>query len=134
MLPALCKYFCPVAKPMHVYASQFSTQSDQMRSSQLSCHEGHHRISLCCENQTVINLITICFSSSGKWNELHNTLILTDEVIGFFSLNLHNPPSRTLALGLTQPVTELSTRNFPGNKVRPVCNASDTAAICEPNV
>jgi hypothetical protein len=28
--------------------------------------------------------------------------------------NLLNPSSRTMALGSTQPVTEMSTRNLPG--------------------
>jgi hypothetical protein len=37
-----------------------------------------------------------------------------DEVIGFF--NLPNPSSRTMALESTQPVTEMSTRNFLGGK------------------
>jgi hypothetical protein len=36
-----------------------------------------------------------------------------DEV-DFF--NLLNPSSRTMALGSTQPVTRMSTRNFPGGK------------------
>jgi hypothetical protein len=36
-----------------------------------------------------------------------------DEV-DFF--NLHNPSSRTMALGSTQPLTEMSTRNFPEGK------------------
>jgi hypothetical protein len=36
-----------------------------------------------------------------------------DEV-DFF--NLPNPSSRTMALGSTQPLTELSTRNLPGGK------------------
>jgi hypothetical protein len=35
-------------------------------------------------------------------------------VIGFF--NFPNPSSCTKALGLTQPLTEMSTRNFPGGK------------------
>jgi hypothetical protein len=35
-----------------------------------------------------------------------------DEVIGF--LNLPNPSSRTMALGSTQPLTEMSTRNLSG--------------------
>jgi hypothetical protein len=26
--------------------------------------------------------------------------------------HLHNPPGRTMALGLTQPLTEISTRNI----------------------
>jgi hypothetical protein len=34
-----------------------------------------------------------------------------DEDIGIF--NLPNPSSRTIALGSTQPVTEISTRNVP---------------------
>jgi hypothetical protein len=36
------------------------------------------------------------------------------EVIGYF--NLPNPSSRIMALGLTQPLTEMSTRNLPGGK------------------
>jgi hypothetical protein len=35
-----------------------------------------------------------------------------DEVIGFF--NWPNPSSRTMALGSTLPLTEMSTRNLPG--------------------
>jgi hypothetical protein len=37
--------------------------------------------------------------------------IIPDEV-DFF--NLSNPPSHTIALGSTQPLTEMSTRNLPG--------------------
>jgi hypothetical protein len=36
---------------------------------------------------------------------------IVDEGIGFF--NLPNSSSRTMALGLTQPLTEISTRNLP---------------------
>jgi hypothetical protein len=54
-----------------------------------------------------------------------------DEV-DFF--NLPNPSSRTIALGLTQPLTEMSTRNFPVVKKRPVHRADNLAAIYEPNV
>jgi hypothetical protein len=35
-----------------------------------------------------------------------------NELIGLF--NLCNHSSRTMALGSTQPLTEMSTRNFPG--------------------
>jgi hypothetical protein len=42
---------------------------------------------------------------------------IPDEVIGFF--NVPNPSSRTMALGSTQPVTEMSIRNLPGSKERP---------------
>jgi hypothetical protein len=38
---------------------------------------------------------------------------VSDEV-DFF--NLPNPSNRTMALGSTQPLTEMSTRNFPGDK------------------
>jgi hypothetical protein len=34
-------------------------------------------------------------------------------------LNLPNPSSHTMALGSTQPLTEMSTRNLPGGKKRP---------------
>jgi hypothetical protein len=54
-----------------------------------------------------------------------------DEV-GFF--NLPNSSSRTMALGSTQPLTEMSTRNFPGVKKRPALRADNLAAICELNV
>jgi hypothetical protein len=37
-----------------------------------------------------------------------------DEVIGFFYLP--NPSSRTIALVLTQRLTEISSRNLPGGK------------------
>jgi hypothetical protein len=33
--------------------------------------------------------------------------------------NLPNPSIRTMALGSTQPLTEMSTRNLPGDKGRP---------------
>jgi hypothetical protein len=49
-------------------------------------------------------------------------------------LSLTNPSSRTTALGPTQPLTKLSTRNLPGGKKRPACRADKLGAICEPNV
>jgi hypothetical protein len=57
---------------------------------------------------------------------------IPDEIIGFF--NWPNLSSRTMALGSTQPVTEMSTRNFPGGKVQPVREADNLTAICEPIV
>jgi hypothetical protein len=42
---------------------------------------------------------------------------IPDEDIGFF--NWPNPSSRTMALGSTQPLIEMSTRNLPGSKGRP---------------
>jgi hypothetical protein len=37
--------------------------------------------------------------------------------------NLPNPSSLTMALGSTQPLTEMSTKNFPGGKERPARKA-----------
>jgi hypothetical protein len=44
------------------------------------------------------------------------------------------PSSRTMALGLTKPLTEMSTRNLPGGKGRPARKNEKLNAICEPNV
>jgi hypothetical protein len=47
--------------------------------------------------------------------------------------NLPNPSGRTMALGSTQPLTEMSTRNLkkiPGGKVRRARRADNLAAIC----
>jgi hypothetical protein len=54
-----------------------------------------------------------------------------DEVEFF---KLPNPSSRTMALGSTQPLTEMSTTNIPGGKTRPARRADNLAAIYEPNV
>jgi hypothetical protein len=56
---------------------------------------------------------------------------IPDEV-DFF--NLPNPCSRTITLGSTQPLTEMSTRNLPVGKKRPARRADNLAAICEPNI
>jgi hypothetical protein len=37
-----------------------------------------------------------------------------------------------MALGSTQPLTEMSARNFPGDRERPARKADDLTAICEP--
>jgi hypothetical protein len=36
-----------------------------------------------------------------------------------------------MALGSTQPLTEMSTRNFPGGKGRPALKADNLTALCE---
>jgi hypothetical protein len=46
-----------------------------------------------------------------------------DEVDFFF--NLPNPFSRTMALGSSQPLTEMSSRNLPGSKGRPARKADN---------
>jgi hypothetical protein len=56
-----------------------------------------------------------------------------DEITWFF--NWPNPSSRTTALGLTQPLTEMSTRNHPlGGKGRPARKTDNLTATCEPIV
>jgi hypothetical protein len=37
-----------------------------------------------------------------------------------------------MALGLTQPLTKISTRSLPGGKGRPARKADNLNAICEP--
>jgi hypothetical protein len=39
-----------------------------------------------------------------------------------------------MALGSTQPLTEMSTRNLPGSKEQPARKADNLTAIYEPNV
>jgi hypothetical protein len=53
---------------------------------------------------------------------------IPDEVIG------SHPSSRTMALGSTQPLTEMSTRRFPEGKGRSASKADNLTAICEPIV
>jgi hypothetical protein len=57
---------------------------------------------------------------------------IPDKVTGFF--NWPNPSSRTMALGSTQPLTEMSTRNLPGCKGQPAHKADNLTTICEPIV
>jgi hypothetical protein len=49
--------------------------------------------------------------------------------VDFF--NLPNPSSRTMTLGSTQPVTEMSTGNFPAGKKWPARRTDNLTAICE---
>jgi hypothetical protein len=39
-----------------------------------------------------------------------------------------------MAVGSTQPLTEISTRKIPGGKARPALKADNLTAICEPIV
>jgi hypothetical protein len=53
------------------------------------------------------------------------------------SLDFFNGPnssSRTMALGSTQPLTEMSAGNLPGGKEWPACKADNLTTICEPVV
>jgi hypothetical protein len=57
---------------------------------------------------------------------------IPDEGIGFFIWP--NPSCRAMALGSTQPLTEMSTRNLPEVKVRTELKADSFTSICESNV
>jgi hypothetical protein len=57
---------------------------------------------------------------------------IPDEVVEFFSCP--SSSSRTVALGLTQPLTEMSAGNIPGGRGRPALKADNLIAICEPIV
>jgi hypothetical protein len=54
---------------------------------------------------------------------------IPDDFIAFF--NLSNPFSSAVALGSTQPLTEMSTGNLPRDKGRPARKADILTAICE---
>jgi hypothetical protein len=51
-----------------------------------------------------------------------------------FFFNLSNPSRHNIDLGLTFPLAEISTRNLPRSKARPVLKADDFTTICEPIV
>ena len=54
---------------------------------------------------------------------------IPDGVIGIFYR--HNPSGRTMALGLTQPLTEMSARNISWRQRRPVRKADNlTSFMC----
>jgi hypothetical protein len=60
------------------------------------------------------------------------SLVRVSDKVNFF--NSPNPSSRPMAPRSTQPLIEMSTRNFPGGKEGPARRADNLAAICEPNV
>jgi hypothetical protein len=49
-------------------------------------------------------------------------------------LYFSNPSSRTMALGSTQPLSEMCINNLPGGKGRLARKAEKLTAICEPTV
>ena len=54
--------------------------------------------------------------------------LIPDGVIGIF--NWHNPSDRTMILGATQPLTEMSTRSISWGQKRPLCKADLTTILC----
>jgi hypothetical protein len=64
----------------------------------------------------------LCYKPEGRGFD-------SKEVTGFF--NWPNLSSRTMALGSTQTLIDMSTRNLPRGKGWPVCKANNLTAICE---
>jgi hypothetical protein len=56
--------------------------------------------------------------------------LIPDEVITLFD----SPTPSRRAMGSTQSVTEMSTRNLPGRKGRPACKTDILSAVYEPIV
>jgi hypothetical protein len=54
--------------------------------------------------------------------------------VRFMMCSLDFCSCRPVALGSTQSLTELSTRNFPGGKGQPAREAGSLTAVCEPIV
>jgi hypothetical protein len=67
----------------------------------------------------------LCYKPEGRRFESRRKWII---------FNLPNPSSHTVALGSTQPRTEINTRNLHGGKKRAALRVDNLAAICEPNV
>jgi hypothetical protein len=63
------------------------------------------------------------------YTSVHFAVSSPDEVTGFF--NWPDPSSCTMALGSTQPLTEMSTRNFPEGKGWPARKADNLTTIYE---
>jgi hypothetical protein len=66
------------------------------------------------------------------WGTMLQARRIPDEVIGFFTWP--NPSSRSMALGSTQPLIEMSTRNLPGGKWLAALKVDNLTVICEPIV
>jgi hypothetical protein len=58
--------------------------------------------------------------------------LTSNEVMEFFKLT--NPSSRTLVLGSTQLLTQMSTRDLPVGKGRPMHKADNLTSSCERTV
>jgi hypothetical protein len=93
------------------------------------------------ENWNIVNVLDL--DLSGTLSNLGGIIIYPDyatsrkaaglipgEVTGLG--NSPDPSSLTMALGSSQPLTEMSTRNLPRDKGRPVREADNLTAKCEP--
>jgi hypothetical protein len=67
--------------------------------------------------------------SSRKCTHFSTCVVCESSLLHWFFFNLPNPSSRTMALRLTQPLTETCTRNLPVDKARPA-RKTDLTAVC----
>jgi hypothetical protein len=83
-----------------------------------------------CANRPQNTLIPLRAYATGYKNisKYRGFYSLLDNWISF---NLRNPSSRSVTLGSTQPLSEMSIRNFPGGKSRPARKAVNLTAICK---
>jgi hypothetical protein len=69
-----------------------------------------------------------------KWNDLIGNRTRDLPACSIVPQPTTPPPSRTIVLGSTQPLTEMSTRNLIGGEGRPAHKAQNLTANCEPIV
>jgi len=62
------------------------------------------------QNRTALFLFTSALLHTLQFFSHSHNILIPDGVIGIF--HWHNPSGRTMALGLTQPLTEMSTMNI----------------------
>jgi hypothetical protein len=67
-----------------------------------------------------------------EWTDLWLRHYATDRKVAGLIFSLPNPSSRTVALGSTQPLTEMRIKNILGGKGRPARKADYLTAVCEP--
>jgi hypothetical protein len=124
---------CHIIVPLtnrHYYESRFNVQD------KVSPVPKHHIMEMYRDMKA--NLISHVLDLRSAFN--HSTIhiilwfrFLKPDEVDFF--NLPNLSSHTMALGPTQRLTEMSTRNLPwGGKGRPAYGADKLTAICEPIV
>jgi hypothetical protein len=102
---------------------------------------GHEKGHLCLRIPALLAWFSFCLLSSQANLSDHCALCYKLEWLwvqipmrSFNFFNWRNHFSHTVALGLTQPLMEMSTRNLHGDKGLPAHEADNLNNICEPTV
>jgi hypothetical protein len=110
------KYFAALSIMLHVFADQAFSCSYQPHNpppSLLETHRAYWPITSFSSPADLLLLLQLYFILGGtRCRSRLRHCATSRKVIGVF--NWPNPSSRTMAFGLTQPLTEMSTRNLPG--------------------